>query len=434
MRDHSHHIEVDRATAIRTLLDNCRFQPESETVPVSGSFGRVLAEDVFAQLDMPNCLTCMMDSVAVRWSEFENGMPDTSEWVKGRDWEFANTGVGMPEGFDTAVTVEHVIFSENDTKIRFDAMPSKKFAGTRARGSRMKKGDLLAAKGTVVTPRIAAHIMGGNILTVEVVRKPRVAFIPTGNELTAANGRMQPEAADGTDSGPIPRGMNIETNSVMMDGKIRQWGGEPVLFAIIRDEPDAIEKALREAASVSDIIVLNAGTSKGSDDWSIEVVEKIGKVFYHQITHGPGHHSWFAVIGGIPVIGISGPPSGASFTADFYVRPAIMKYLGLPELTPGLKVRLGSDLPPKKFRPKTDKPAGETTPVKGGVFFSVRMLRLALADDGVLEAFPLPDTHWSDASQSESAAAYYLLRTAEGLDTPKKGDWIEVDLRPDYLP
>ena len=90
MRDHSSHIELSREEAIRTLLDVCRFSPEHETVPIEQAVGRVLAEDVIAQLDLPNCLTCKMDSVAVHWSDFENGMPDTTGWVKGVNWEFAN--------------------------------------------------------------------------------------------------------------------------------------------------------------------------------------------------------------------------------------------------------------------------------------------------------------------------------------------------------
>ena len=140
MRDHSHHIELSRDEAIKALLSVCDFSPESETVPIGEAVGRVLADDTCAQLDMPNCLTCRMDSVAVHWDDFENGMPDTTDWVRGKDWEFANTGVGMPEGFDTAIMVEHVIFSDDDTKVSFDALPSARYAGTSPAGSKMHKG------------------------------------------------------------------------------------------------------------------------------------------------------------------------------------------------------------------------------------------------------------------------------------------------------
>ena len=430
MRDHSSHIELSREEAIRTLLDVCQFSPEHEIVPIEEAIGRVLAEDIHAQLDMPNCLTCMMDSVAVHWSDFEDGMPDTTKWIQGKDWEFANTGVGMPEGFDTAITVEHVLLSDSDTTSAFDALPSRQYAGTIPPGSKMKKGDLLVATGTVITPLLAAHILSGNNTEVSVIKKPRVTFIPTGNELVNAPGRTDVLSGES----PIPRGKNIETNSVMICSKIRAWGAEPLCHDILPDEPAAIEKALKDTAACSDIIVLNAGTSKGNDDWSIEVVERIGKVYYHQTTHGPGHHSWCAVVDDVPVIGISGPPGGASFTTDFYVYPAVMKYLGQTERLPRLRVRLGSDLPAKQFKPKTAKPAGETRPVRDGEFYSVRLLKLSLADDGVLEAFPFECRHWPAPAEAETGAAYYLMRTGFDVESPKKGDWIEVELRPDYLP
>ena len=426
MRDHSNHIEVTREEAIQLLLSACQFKPECETVPTTDAVGRVLGADAVAQLDMPNCLTCRMDSVAVHFDDFENGMPDTSNWVRGKDWEFANTGVGMPEGFDTAITVEHVTFSDNDTKVIFDTIPAARFSGTTQPGSKMHKGDLLVPAGTVITPLLAAHILSGNNTEVSVVKKPRVTFIPTGNELVAATGKD-------INGGQIPRGKNIETNSIMICAKIREWGGEPLCPGIIKDDPAEIEHTLKEAAAVSDIIVLNAGTSKGHDDWSIEVVEKIGRVLYHQTTHGPGHHSWCGLIGNVPVIGISGPPGGASFTSDFYLHPAVMKYLGQETLLPRLKVRLGGDLPAKKFAPAGAKVAADATPPKQGVFYSVKILKLELADDGVLEALPFEARHWPAPAEAEAGAAYYLMQSGYGIDPPKKGDWIEVELRPDFL-
>lgn len=440
MRDHSNHIEVSREKAIELLLSICRFKPETETVALDDAIGRVLAEDATALLDMPNCLTCRMDSVAVHWDDFENGMPDTSGWIRGRDWEFANTGVGMPEGFDTAITVEHVAFSDHDTKVSFDAMPSARYAGTSEAGSKMRKGDLLVSAGTLITPLLAAHILSGNNTQVSVVKKPVVTFIPTGNELVNATGeaavsdRLAVSGGKAPSDSPIPRGKNIESNSVMICGKIRQWGGDPRCPGVIKDDPEAIEQALKEAVSSSDIVVLNAGTSKGSDDYSIEVVEKMGRVLYHQTTHGPGHHSWCAEIDGVPVIGISGPPGGASFTTDFYLYPAMMKYLGQCEHLPKIRVRLGADLPSRKFKPSNAPVPAETTPPKPGPFFSVRNQQLQLADDGVLEAVPLHCGRWPSPPEAETCSAYYLMETGYGIEAPKKGEWIEIELRPEYLP
>lgn len=426
MRDHSNHIEVTRDRAVDLLLDVCSFDIRTETVPVGDAVGRVLAEDALSLVDVPNCRTCRMDSVAVHWSDFEEGIPDTTDWVRGRDWEFANTGVAMPEGFDTAVVVEHVIFSEHDTKVAFDAAPSAQYAGTAAPGSSLAHGDLLVAAGTVITPLLAAYIAGGNNTTVRVIKKPRVAFIPSGNELAPATGSSE--------SKQELAGKNIETNSIMIGAKIRQWGGDPLIFEIIKDDPLVIERTVREAAATADIIVLNAGTSKGNDDYSVEVLDKIGRMLFHQTNHGPGHHSWGAVCDGVPVVGLSGPPRSAAFTCDFYLRPVIMRYLGLTERVPKVRVRLGESLPTKKVIADRKAFPGETHPQRTDEFYSVRLLRLEIADDGILTAWPIKGERVLSGPDGQKATGYLMMRTGPGIEAPHKGDWIDVDLRPEYLP
>ncbi len=419
MRDHSRHVSVTRWEAVDTMLSHCKFHPEVEVVSVSQSVGRVLARDAVAQQDMPNCLTCAMDSVAVHWSDFADGMPDTSTWERGVQWEFANTGVGMPEGFDTAIVVEHVMFSENDTRVAFDAMPSGQFAGTIPAGSRMHAGDVLVSAGTMVTPLLAAYIASGNNVAVRVVRRPRVAFIPTGNELVDAGGET-------------PRGKNIESNSLLMAGKIEQWGGEAVLFGIVPDNRDSLAAALRDAAACADIIVLNAGSSKGSDDYCIEVLEEMGEVFNHETNHGPGHHSSFGMIGGVPVVGISGPPGGAAFTTDFYLYPVMCAFLGLPTAPKTVRARLAEAFPGPKVKhiDNSNLPA-EKRPKDTGSFFSVRQMIVSQAEDGVLEARPLAGMH-PKPPVAETANAYYFLDASSGVPTPDAGSFIDVEFRPGF--
>ena len=423
MRDHSKHIQLTCEQAVEAILGACDFHPGVEEVALEESYGRVLAADATAQLDMPNCLTCMMDSIAVRWDDFAaaqeagagegaGAIPDTSAWVRGVQWEFANTGVGMPEGFDTAIVVEHAEISADESHVTFDAAPSGRFAGTVPAGSRMHAGDVLVPAGTRITPLLAAHIASGNNTTVQVVARPRVAFIPTGNELVRAGGE-------------IPRGRNIESNGLLMRGKILEWGGVPLIWDIVRDDPQAIEEALRAAAAEADIVVLNAGSSKGSDDWSLEVLERIGRVLYHQTNHGPGHHSSCSVLDGVPVIGISGPPGGAAFTTDFYLKPAMQAWFGE---TPGpvrVRVRMACSLP--AFRHKPAVLAGEQRPSEGGTFFSVKQLILSIGEDGVLQAEPVPGGRPGPLA-AERAHAYYLM---DGDNPPAESDFVEVALRPE---
>ena len=91
MRDHSGHIQAEREEALHIIVENTPVMQETESVPVELAVGRVLAEDACSRWDSPNALTCELDSVAVHWDDFIQGIPDTSGWVRGRDWAFANT-------------------------------------------------------------------------------------------------------------------------------------------------------------------------------------------------------------------------------------------------------------------------------------------------------------------------------------------------------
>ncbi|MBQ2680620.1 MAG: molybdopterin molybdotransferase MoeA [Eggerthellaceae bacterium] len=426
MRDHSKHVQVSKEQAIDLILGACRFSPDFEEVPIGQAIGRVLAHDAVARLDMPNALTCCMDSIAVHWDDFaelDGGLPNTTDWVRGRDWEFANTGVAMPEGFDTAIVVEHVRVSADEQHVELEAAPSKRFAGTRPAGSKFHEGDVLVEAGTTITPLLAAHIASGNNSVVEVIAKPKVAFLPTGNELVPVGGE-------------IPLGRNIETNSLLMKGKIEQWGGQALLYPITPDDPEALEAALRKASAEADIVVLNAGSSKGSDDWSLEILERIGKVLYHQTSHGPGHHSSCSVLDNTPVIGISGPPGGAAFTADLYLCPAMRKFLGQDPQPARVLTRLANAFPsggPGGAAGQTgasSKPAGEVRPSETGLFYGIKQMVLHQADDGFIEACPASSSHPGPV-EAEAADAYYALKTGPGIQPPAVGDLVEVVLRPE---
>ncbi len=457
MRDHSQHIQLSREEAVEQTLEALNSAPNGfgwngygeadsshvreverkmvEQVPLTESIGRVLAYDVKARNDMPSALTCAMDSIALHWSDFANlpegQLPDTSTWVRGVDWQFANTGVAMPEGFDTAIVIEHVQVSEDEQHVTIDAGPSEQGAGTRPVGSSMHRGDVLAAAGTLITPDIAARIGSGNNAVVPVVRRPRVAFIPTGNELMAPGVPYDPDRPEMF----AGRGKNFETNSILVRAKCEKWGGKFIPFDIVPDRRDAIRDAIASAVEMADIVVLNAGSSKGSDDWSCEVMEEMGQMICHQTNHGPGHHSSFAIVDGVPIVGISGPSAGASFTLNFYLRPLMRAFVGLvpePERTP---VVLAEEFPKPPHRPHGPKKrGGEERPMEHPdhepgkpEFFGIKLLRVEHTDDGRLVAHPVQGR--PGTPESFTANMYYMLPNGPGIEAPKAGDVIFAEWR-----
>ncbi len=436
MRDHSNHIELTREEAVRRMLDRSGLAAavgaveksplRVEQISIADAAGRVLAADVSAQFDAPNALTCAMDSIAVHYDDFEGDVaPDTSAWVRGVDWEFANTGTAMPDGFDTAIVIEHVKVSADEQHVEIDAAPSARFAGTRPVGSRMHAGDVLAHAGETITPEVAARIAGGNVVAVPVLAKPRVAFIPTGDEL------QMPGSAF------VAHGKNLETNSIVVKMKVEAWGGEFVPLQIVPDDPDAIEAAIRQASAVADIVVLNAGSSKGSGDWACEVEEKIGEMICHQTNHGPGHHSSYALVDGTPIVGISGPSAGAAVTLGFYLKPLMRAALSLDPAPVRALATLMEEMPaphrggPDKVKAeKAKKPAGEDRPREAmgpkDSFFGLKPMNVSVSAEGRLEVRPVRGFWGTPAANA--ANALFMMPAGGGAKPTCVGDVIEVEL------
>ena len=435
MRDHSNHIELSRHDAVEGILKLCGLDGapgdvaasplRREQVSIYDAAGRVLADDVHAQFDIPNTRACSMDSIAVHFDDFANGLPDTSAWQRGVDWEFANTGCAMPDGFDAAIVVEHVQFSEDEQHVEIDAAPSERYAGTHEAGSRMHAGDVLAHAVEVITPEVAARIAGGNASTVTVLARPRVAFIPTGDELQVPGSAF------------LASGKNLETNSIVVKMKVEAWGGEFVPFQIVTDEPHAIHDAIARACETADIVVLNAGSSKGSGDWACEVMESMGQMVCHQINHGPGRHSSFAQVAGTPIVGISGPSSGAAVTLGFYLRPVMQAMLAQPHAPRLAKAVLAEEFPSKKHKEGSGckggdqgKLPGEKRPKDalepGSEFFTLRPMNVEVSAEGTLQARPVKG-FWG-SPEANAANGLFMFPTGGSVVPPQVGDIIDVEL------
>ena len=320
MRDHSGYIEKTRHEAMRDVLDAWEFERRVETVAVADALGRVAAADVVSKNELPNKLTSNMDGIAVYFENIEAldpDAPDTSAWKRGKDWQFCNTGIGMPSDFDTAIPIEWVEVSDDDERVTLSRLPERRGNATTEPGANLQKGDVLVRAGEELTPALLGVLNMGGHTKVSVVKRPVVAFIPTGNELVDAGKRLG-------------KGKNVESNAVMICAKLQQWGAEPLRYPIIPDDWAKLEKTLADASKKADIVVINAGSSKGSDDFTCEILEKNGEMLHHMLAQGPGRHSSGAILNGKPVIGISGPPMGAEFTVDWMVKPLVDRYLGLP--------------------------------------------------------------------------------------------------------
>lgn len=294
----------------------------TEEVTLSEGAGRILAENCCAKYDLPVVRAAGMDGICVNFDLFEDGMPDTTCWQRGVHYDRADTGDDFPDAYDTVLPIEWIKMEDGCIRIepkkgRGPGGDGKLFRGMNVRpaGSMMKKGSLLARKGTRLTAFDIAALVTGGYGGVSVVKKPRIAFLPTGSELIPA--------------GSMPgRGQNFDANSIMAEVMLREMGAEMTVFPIEADHKKTLESRLLEAVQNHDIVLINGGSSKGEEDFNTRILAENGKFLFHWVKAAPGRPMSAAVINGKLVINLAGPTIGAYYGILWCVRELLADWYG----------------------------------------------------------------------------------------------------------
>lgn len=308
-----------RCDALNEYHARWRPEPRVETVLLDQAFGRVLAADLVGQCNLPVVRASRFDGFAMRSADFADSvLPDTSSWVEGVDYVAADTGDDFADDFDMVVAVES---TRRDADGRLTLVPDGKFAagagaGVSPCGSISREGELICAAHTHLTPEAVAAAAVGGYAQVPVLAKPRVAFIPTGTELVPW--------------GSTPAcGQNIEANSLLVRGLVQEWGGEAVTYPLVHDDRASVEAALDRALQAADIVVLNAGSSRGGDDFNADLLAGRASYFRHGVKMVPGRPVGMAIIDGKPVVNAPGPVLAAWLCMDWLVRGLIAQWFGV---------------------------------------------------------------------------------------------------------
>jgi putative molybdopterin biosynthesis protein len=285
-----------------------------EVVAVDAALGRVTATAVWARLSSPHYNAAAMDGIAVR-AEDTRGASEANPVRLRAEEQFAWVDTGDPilPPRNAVIMQEHLYpVSEDELEIHAPVAP---WQHVRAMGEDMVATELLLPGGHTITPADLGAIAGSGLTVVEVRRKPRVAVIPTGSELVPPGTSVTP-------------GDIIEFNSLMLGGMIEQWGGAAHRYGIVPDEFSSIKAAVEEAVATHDVIVINAGSSAGSEDFTAAVVKDLGELCVHGIAIRPGHPVVLGIARGRPVIGIPGYPVSAVITCDLLVKPILYQLQG----------------------------------------------------------------------------------------------------------
>ena len=291
----------------------------TETLALDDALDRVTARPVIARLSSPHYHACAMDGIAVVAARTAGALETAPvELVIGADARVVDTGDPLPDGFDAVIPIEQVEPRPNErVAVRAAAAP---FQHVRAIGE-----DVVASEVVVPALRrlgvadLAASAAAG-VAAVEVVRRPRVAVITTGDELV-----------DVTTDAPPP-GAILDSNGVLLRACVRSYGGEVVLALRVRDEEEALTAAVSDAIDAADVVVVNAGSSAGRDDYTARVLARFGDVVVHGVAIRPGHPLVLAVARerpstgsrhAVPLLGVPGYPVSAAICADLFLRPLL---------------------------------------------------------------------------------------------------------------
>ncbi len=321
-----------------------RFGPtlrtEPETVGAEEALGRVTAEAIFARLSSPSYHSAAMDGIAVRAKDTYGTTDRSPKLLKiGRDALWVNTGQAMPKPFDAVIMVEklHQVDDEH-VEIRSPAYP---WQHVRKVGEDIVATELLLPQNHKLRSYDIGALISAGVFSVKVWKKPRVAIIPTGSELVHYRDIMEGQV--------LPEGKIIEYNSIVLANLVRECGAIPVVYEIVPDMEEEIRNALEHAVdSEAHVVIINAGSSAGSKDYTRHLIEQLGEVLVHGVAMMPGKPTILGAVREKPVVGNPGYAVSSTLSFDQFIKPLLYRLQGCPP--PGRKsvtVQPARDIPSK---------------------------------------------------------------------------------------
>ncbi len=308
----------------------------TETVPVRDALGRVLAGPVKALASVPAYHAAAMDGIAVKASDTFGALPENPVILPRGSAKMVDTGDPVPDGANAVVMIEEVEEIEQGWEIRAAAYP---WCNVRKAGEDIVQGEIILPACHRVRPYDQAALLAAGILSIECFKKPRVRIIPTGGEI------VRPEDAPS----PLPKGVLLEVNGQMLASLAAECGADADIVKPVPNIPGELKNALEGAlAGGYDLVMLIAGSSAGSEDFTPALLEELGELLVHGITVMPGKPALLAAVDGRPVMGIPGYPVSAAVAFREFARPLLFIMQGLtPPECDRVEVTVGRKMPSK---------------------------------------------------------------------------------------
>src|SRR6266851_6295865 len=307
----------------------CPARLPAHRVPLADAVGRVTAGPVWASRSSPPFDSAGMDGIAVRAADTLGASETTPVCLQQDAYDVVDTGDPMPDGRDAVVMREHVHYADDVAELRAAVPP---YQHVRSIGEDVSTAELLLPEGHRLRAVDVAAAAAAGATDLLVRRPPVVAVLPTGDEVRPV----------GTQTGP---GEIIDTNSLMLAAQAREAGCAAHALPIEPDDPAGLATAVSAAVASCDLLIIVAGSSAGRDDYTAQIVARLGTLAVHGVAVRPGHPVVLGVVGGTPVLGAPGYPVAAALAFDIFAAPLLADLEGaVPRSRPRARARLARKL------------------------------------------------------------------------------------------
>ena len=313
-------------------------EPKYETIDVRESLDRITAEAIFARYSSPLFNASAMDGIAVKAADTDNASEAAPVVLTEDKYLVVDTGDPIHPPYDAVIMAEDIVDVEEGVRITASAHP---WQHIRPIGEDIVAGEMILPSNHKIRPIDVGVLLSAGILEIQVVKRPEIAIFPTGTEI------IEPE--DKPEDGSI-----IESNSRMFENMVTAAGGIGHRFPPIIDDYEQIKAKVSDAVDKHDMVIINAGSSAGTEDYTVHVLRELGEVIVHGVAIKPGKPVILAVVRGKPVIGLPGYPVSAYIGFENFVTPIIQMMGKRPEqltevLEAHISKRLVSSLKHKEY-------------------------------------------------------------------------------------
>ena len=278
-----------------------------ETIDVTQSLDRVTAKAVFARYSSPLFNASAMDGIAVNAADTSEATETNPVILKEDQYVVVDTGDPIHPPCDAVIMAEDIVETDEGVKIIASA---HSWQHIRPIGEDIVAGEMILPSSHKIRPIDIGVLLSAGILKIDVVKKPEVAIFPTGTEI------IEPDAE-------IEDGSIIESNSRMFENMVNVAGGIGHRFPPIIDDYQQIRDQVSAAVDTHDMVIVNAGSSAGTEDFTVHVLRELGEVLVHGVAVKPGKPVILAIVRGKPVIGLPGYPVSAYIGFENFVTPII---------------------------------------------------------------------------------------------------------------